>query len=154
MPTRRGRPRRGGSTADRLDPAGPVLTSEMAAARLALNPRTIMKRARSGALPAAKLGGDWRFCAPALDAAVQGRPWSDIRFRDEVLTTAQVSAMLGMGPDKIGRLARRGQLPHWGEARHRRFSRAAILQTLCPPSGGPAVGDHDAPSPIREDRKS
>ncbi|MEU7095925.1 helix-turn-helix domain-containing protein [Kitasatospora aureofaciens] len=149
--SRRGRPRRGDSKADRLDPGGPVLTSEMAADRLALNPRTVMKRARSGDLPGVKLGGDWRFSTAALDAAVQGQPWRDLPFRDEVLTTKEVCALLGMGPDKVGKLARRGELPHWGETRCRRFSRAAILRTLC---GTGSVPDHDAPSPVREDSES
>ncbi|MFE7194504.1 helix-turn-helix domain-containing protein [Kitasatospora sp. NPDC057541] len=147
---RQGRPRRGGSCSDRLDPAGPVLTSTQAAARLSLHPRTVMERARAGDLPGLKLGGDWRFATAALDAAVRGDSWAELDFQDETLTTYQVAALLGMGPDKVGRLARQSALPHWGEARRRRFSRAAILRTLCGPSTQPA-GQHGEP-PIKEDR--
>ncbi|MFI9366101.1 helix-turn-helix domain-containing protein [Kitasatospora sp. NPDC053057] len=126
-----------------------MLTSEMAAHRLALNVRTVTKRARSGDLPGIKLGGDWRFSTDALDAAVQGRSWQDLPFSDQVLTTAEVSELLGMGPDKVGRLARRGELPHWGDVRCRRFSRAAILRTLC---GTGSVPHSETPAPTREDR--
>ncbi|MFF2751081.1 helix-turn-helix domain-containing protein [Kitasatospora sp. NPDC058048] len=125
-----------------------MLTSEMAADRLALNVRTVTKRARSGELPGIKLGGDWRFGTAALDAAVQGRAWRDLPFDDEVLTTKEVAALLGIGPDKVGRLARRGELPHWGDGRCRRFSRAAILRML---SGTGSVPDRETPVPTKED---
>jgi len=140
--TGRGRPASGTAITDRLSLAGPVLTSAMAAVRLHLHPRTVMERARAGQLPGRKLGHDWRFVAAALDAAVRGERWDSLAFEDEVLTTVQVAEMLGIGVDKVGRLARDGQLPHWGEPRARRFGRAAVLRVLC----GPAPESEQVPS--------
>lgn len=130
---RKGRPPRGNAAADRLDPAGPVLTSAMAAERLQLHPRTIMERARAGQLPGAKLGHDWRFATEALDAAIRGEDWHQLTFTDAVLTLRQVAELLGMGPDKVARLTRTCVLPCNGQARARRYSRAAILRVLCRP---------------------
>lgn len=129
----RGRPVSGAACTDRLDPAGPVLTSAMAGARLQLNPRTVMERARAGQLPGRKLGHDWRFATAALDAAVRGERWDTIDYADEVLTTDQLAELLGIGADKVGRLARESVLPHWGAPRQRRFSRAAVLRVLSGP---------------------
>ncbi|MFE7665512.1 helix-turn-helix domain-containing protein [Streptomyces celluloflavus] len=127
---RKGRPRRGNAPADKLDPSGPVLTTAMVAARLRLHPRTVIARARKGALPGAKLGKDWRFSRGALDALLIGKDWRKIDLPDAILTTAQVATLLGVGVDKVGRLATAGHLPHTGDERSRRFSQAAILRLL------------------------
>jgi len=57
------RPYLRGSDADRL------LTSVEAAERLSLHPKTVVRMARDGRLPAVKIGTGWRFRADQLDIA-------------------------------------------------------------------------------------
>jgi len=62
--------------ADRLRPyledqpdRGPLLTSTQAAERLRLHPKTVVRMARDGRLPAVKVGTGWRFRPDQLDIA-------------------------------------------------------------------------------------
>jgi excisionase family DNA binding protein len=50
----------------------PLLTSEEAAALLSIHPKTLQKFARSGKIPAVRIGDLWRFRASALDEWVRG----------------------------------------------------------------------------------
>jgi len=65
--------------AERLRPYldGPdhrLLTPAQAAERLRLHPKTVVRMARDGRLPAVKVGTGWRFHADQLDIAPRSRP--------------------------------------------------------------------------------
>lgn len=47
----------------------PLLTPAQAAERLSLHPKTVVRMARDGRLPAVKVGTGWRFHADQLDIA-------------------------------------------------------------------------------------
>jgi excisionase family DNA binding protein len=61
--------------AERLSPYlhgpdhGPLLTPAQAAERLSLHPKTVVRMARDGRLPAVKIGTGWRFHPDQLDIA-------------------------------------------------------------------------------------
>lgn len=52
----------------------PLLTPAQAAERLRLHPKTVVRMARDGRLPAVKVGTGWRFRADQLDIAPPSRP--------------------------------------------------------------------------------
>jgi excisionase family DNA binding protein len=51
----------------------PLLTPAQAAERLRLHPKTVVRMARDGRLPALKVGTGWRFHADQLDIAAPRR---------------------------------------------------------------------------------
>ncbi len=51
-----------------------LLTPTEAAERLRLHPKTVVRMARDGRLPAVKVGTGWRFRTDQLDVAVPSRP--------------------------------------------------------------------------------
>ncbi len=61
----------------------PLLTSEQAAKLLFIHEKTVQSFARSGKLPAIRVGKSWRFRASALDAWVNSALQSDIQSRRE-----------------------------------------------------------------------
>ena len=50
-----------------------VLSTNEAAALLAMHPKTLLKQARQGLVPAARIGGRWKFSRRQLLAVVEGR---------------------------------------------------------------------------------
>jgi excisionase family DNA binding protein len=54
-----------------------LLTPAQAAERLRLHPKTVVRMARAGRLPAVKVGTGWRFRSDQLDIAPPARPAAD-----------------------------------------------------------------------------
>src|SRR5689334_16913300 len=52
----------------------PLLTPAQAAERLSLHPKTVVRMARDGRLPAVKIGTGWRFHSDQLDITPPSRP--------------------------------------------------------------------------------
>lgn len=52
----------------------PLLTPAQAAERLRLHPKTVVRMARDGRLPAVKVGAGWRFHPEQLDIVPPSRP--------------------------------------------------------------------------------
>jgi excisionase family DNA binding protein len=51
----------------------PLLSPAEAASLLRIHPKTLLKLARQGAIPAARMGKHWRFRASTLDAHIRSK---------------------------------------------------------------------------------
>jgi len=96
------------SLAERLRPHledrpdhGRLLTAAQVAERLSLHPKTVVRMARDGRLPAVKIGTGWRFHADRLDIAPPSRsvvldpPCATARRRPASVEPASVAAIRG-----------------------------------------------------------
>lgn len=130
---------------DRLDPLGPVLTTEMASELLQMPVPRVRQLARQGLIPSRLFGTRTRrFSRDALLAAVAGTPLEHVTFDDAVLTTPQVAALLGLSTKTVTKLAAEGVLSHRRFGQEYRYSRAAVLATLCArPSEPPPLRSSD-----------
>ena len=126
-------------------PANEVLTASEVADWLELNLETVQRAAKSGRLPARRIGKEWRFLRAAVADA------KGIRLRrsstpDEDLFPrspfeADATAAAGMDAEEAARLLRvkewtvrseanQGRLPGWQEGQRWRFSRDELLEHM------------------------
>jgi excisionase family DNA binding protein len=89
-----------------------VLTAEQAARYLQVNPETVRRAARSGRLPAARMGRRWRFQKSALDQwlADGGSDYEKIVDQGLLEATEEAMAAVAEGREKL--------VP-WSEAKKR-----------------------------------
>jgi len=67
-----------------------VMTTDQAAEFLQTSRDTLLRKARAGQIPAAKLGREWRFSRADLDAWLQaGGDWHEARAQREIYLELQ-----------------------------------------------------------------
>lgn len=99
-----------------------VMTLREVAAFLKVHPNTIYRMARSGKLPAFKMGTDWRFRREAIESWVRARDREDADAEGEVLHL--VSWMLSQGISLTARPDEIAEILDWPPLRVKRELRA------------------------------
>jgi excisionase family DNA binding protein len=105
---------------------------------LGLGDTSIRNRARSGALPARRVGAEWRFAREHVaarlggaEASMPGAPapgaFSD---PDPFMTVQEVARWLRVGASTIYEELAAGRMPAYKERNQWRFSRTALLEWL------------------------
>ena len=97
-----------------------LMDLEAAAAAIATQPDTARRQAVSGQLPGTRVGGQWRFWAPALVGAVAG-PEAASHLAGQLLPpghvepgvvdVAELADLLGIAPRTVAGLMRAGTIP-------------------------------------------
>ncbi|RCG18232.1 DNA-binding protein [Sphaerisporangium album] len=132
---KRGRPPKGQAAADRLPQGGPVQTAAQVGLTLGLAERTVRRYAASGQLHSLRLAPRVvRFAGACVTAHLHGRSCAELRYADEVLTAEQAADLLGVGLATLLNAAHQAIVPCLRAGNSLRFSRAALLVALCPPS--------------------
>lgn len=126
-------------------PANEVLTASEVADWLELNLETVQRAAKSGRLPARRIGKEWRFLRAAVADAKgiqlrrSGTPDEDLFPRspfeaDETgaagLDAEEAAHLLRVKEWTIRSEANQGRLPGWQEGQRWRFSRDELLEHM------------------------
>ena len=143
-------------------PANEILTASEVAAWLGQNLETIQRGAKSGRIPARRIGKEWRFLrdlvaeARGLGAVSTSRPAEDDLLPRSPFATEDGTASAGMDAVEAADFLRvkewtvrseanQGRLPGWREGQRWRFSREELIEHM----------RTDAPADrIRYDRRS
>lgn len=117
-----------------------VLTVEEASAFLKLDVQTVRALARSGDLPAVKLGKQWRFLRHRLIEALEPRGAHRVPVGDPqspTVTQRDAAELLGVSVRTVNRMASDGRLEMLSSTTGvKRLSRSSVLRYLgAPPSG-------------------
>lgn len=97
-----------------------LLDLDAAASVISLQPETLRRRAMAGELPGSRVGGKWRFWAPALLASVAGADAAAHMVRERtppgyeepgVVDVAELADLLNLSPRTIAELMRAGVVP-------------------------------------------
>jgi excisionase family DNA binding protein len=127
-------------------PANEVLTASEVAQWLGQNLETVQRAAKSGRLPARRIGKEWRFLRD-LVADTRGVKLSpgavaeDDPFPRSPFDTREGTASAGMDSDEAAELLRvkawtvrseanQGRLPGWREGQRWRFSRDELIEHM------------------------
>lgn len=130
-------------TAARLGPAPEidVIADAVDAARfLRLSPRVVRELASEGKVPAARIGGSWRFSLRALAALVAGQPYEVTPVPDvsEIRTTAELAEDLGVSVRTVSAYRSRG-LPSRLVGGQRLHLRSQVLAWMASQDPGEAT---------------
>lgn len=128
-------------------PANEILTASEVAAWLGQNLETIQRGAKSGRIPARRIGKEWRFLRDlvadvrGLEAGSTSRPTEDDLFPRSPFATEDGTASAGMDASEAADFLRvkewtvrseanRGRLPGWREGQRWRFSREELIEHM------------------------
>lgn len=115
-----------------------ILTVPEVGRWLGLGDNSIRNRARSGALPARRVGAEWRFAREHVrerlegtgDAEPAGLTPGSFAEPDAVLSVQEVARWLRVGPNTVYEELAGGRIPAHKERNQWRFSRTALIQWL------------------------
>lgn len=127
-------------------PANEILTASEVAAWLDQNIETVQRAAKSGRLPARRIGKEWRFLRE-LVAETRGlrirrsAPVDESDFPRSPFTAGAGTAAAGMDSEEAARFLRtkewtvrseanQGRLPGWREGQRWRFSREELIEFM------------------------
>jgi excisionase family DNA binding protein len=126
-------------------PANEVLTASEVAEWLGLNLETVQRGAKSGRLPARRIGKEWRFLRDLVAEARGMAPGSAAAAEDAFprspFDTHEGTASAGMDAEGAAEFLRvkewtiraeanQGRLPGWREGQRWRFSRVELLEHM------------------------
>ena len=126
-------------------PANEILTASEVADWLELNLETVQRAAKSGRLPARRIGKEWRFLRAAVADAkgirLRRSSTPDEDFFPRSPFEADATGAAGMDAEEAARLLRvkewtvrseanQGRLPGWQEGQRWRFSRDELLEHM------------------------
>ncbi len=127
-------------------PANEVLTASEVAQWLGQNLETVQRAAKSGRLPARRIGKEWRFLRELVAEARgvklgRGAVAVDDPFPRSPFDTHEGTASAGMDADEAAELLRvkewtirseanQGRLPGWREGQRWRFSREELIEHM------------------------
>ncbi len=127
-------------------PANEVLTASEVAQWLGQNLETVQRAAKSGRLPARRIGKEWRFLRDLVAEARgvklgRGTVAVDDLFPRSPFDTREGTAAAGMDSDEAAELLRvkewtirseanQGRLPGWREGQRWRFSRDELIEHM------------------------
>jgi len=127
-------------------PANEVLTASEVAEWLGQNLETVQRAAKSGRLPARRIGKEWRFLRELVAEARgvnlgRGAVAPDDPFPRSPFDTHEGTAAAGMDADEAAELLRvkewtirseanQGRLPGWREGQRWRFSREELIEHM------------------------
>ncbi|GAB7190758.1 hypothetical protein NUM3379_14650 [Kineococcus sp. NUM-3379] len=127
----------------------PLLTDLRGAAELTATPRSTVRRwAFDGRVPGTRVGGQWRFWAPALLSSVAGPDAAEVLLRGEpvpepgVVGTRQLAELLGLPRRTVALLLREGKLPGRKAGHEWRVSWPAVRDRIA--AGRPLTPDGGA----------
>ncbi len=127
-------------------PANEVLTASEVAAWLELNIETVQRGAKSGRIPARRIGKEWRFLRDAVaeslglgvattsDAEDDAFPRSPFEMRTGAaaagMDSEQAAEFLRIKEWTVRSEANQGRLPGWHEGPRWRFSREELIEHM------------------------
>ena len=125
-------------------PANEILTASEVAEWLEQNLETVQRAAKSGRLPARRIGKEWRFLRELVAEArglKLGRGVEEDPFPRSPFDTHEGTASAGMDAEEAAELLRvkewtvrseanQGRLPGWREGQRWRFSREELIEHM------------------------